>query len=166
MRCTYIDKTKNWGFGIILIIENTVCMYLCIYLFRKFASSATLPFAPNVCQLRNSSTSESQLALKRSPRSESYLAPKRFPQLQNASPSSKTLPLALKCFPQLRNALIAPKAAQLRRYARTLGLEPKIFLATTSSESVASLVKGSNLSKGLCWVKKVEVHFSERSEGK
>ena len=59
MRCTYIDKAKNWGFGIILIIENTVCMYLCIYLFRKFASSATLPFAPNVCQLRNSSTSES-----------------------------------------------------------------------------------------------------------
>ena len=37
------------------------------------------------------------------------------------------------------------------------------FGATTSSEGVASLGKGLNLIKGLCWVKKVVVHVSSEA---
>ena len=137
IRCTYIDKAKNWGFGIILIIENTVCMYLCIYLFRKFASSATLPFAPNVCQLRNSSILESQLALKRSPSSESYLAPKRFPQLLNASHSSESY-LAPKRIDSSESCL-APKICPDFR----LGAQDFFFLSRTFSTTAhLSLFEG------------------------
>ena len=44
------------------------------------------------------------------------------------------------------------------------GGELNFFLATTCSESVASLVKGLNLSKGICRVKNVVVLKSEASE--